>query len=28
VVERDLLCADHGAIILEGYHYIKKLLEQ
>jgi len=28
VVERDLLCADHGAIILEGYHYIKKLFEQ
>lgn len=28
VVERDLLCADHGAIILQGYHYIKKKLGQ
>lgn len=28
VIERDLLCADHGAIILQGYHYIKQLLKQ
>lgn len=28
VIERDLLCADHGAIILQGYHYINKLFKQ
>lgn len=26
--ENNLLCADHGAIILEGYHYLKKLLAE
>lgn len=28
VTEKNLLYADHGAILLEGYHYIKKLLEE